>query len=243
MTIIPRTLRFSAFLAVLTGCVQAPPPPAAQPAPTLAIVDRPIPFSTERVEMTQAYIRAHYGLTASDIEIVPRIVVLHWTAVPTLEGSFNAFAPEALPGGRPEIRGAGEVNVSAQFLVDRDGTIYRLMPENWMARHVIGLNYDAIGIENVGGTGGAEDLTPAQVAANVALIRHLAREYPTIQYLIAHSEYRTFEGHHLWRELDPGYRTGKIDPGPRFMTAVRAGVEPLGLKGVAEITREKRAPR
>ena len=32
--------------------------------------------------------------------------------------------------------------------VDRDGTICRLMPETWMARHVIGLNYSAIGIEN-----------------------------------------------------------------------------------------------
>ena len=192
--------------------------------------------------MTRDYIRVHYGLDVADISIVPRIVVLHWTAVPTLEGSFNAFAQETVPGERTELTGAGELNVSTHFLVDRDGTIYRLMPETWMARHVIGLNFEAIGVENVGGAGGDEDLTPAQVAANVALVRDLARRYPSIQYLIGHSEYREFEGHPLWREQDAGYRTEKIDPGERFLRAVREGVEPLRLKGVQEIRWEKRMP-
>ena len=219
--------------AILAGCTLAAPPPAppAPPAPTgLEIVDRPIPFSPERVAMTRAYIRAHYGLEVPDISIVPRIIVLHWTAVPTLEGSFNAFAPERIPGARTELSGAGDVNVSTHFLVDRDGTIYRLMPETWMARHVIGLNYEAIGVENVGGAGGREDLTEAQVAANIRLVRYLARKYPTIEYLAGHSEYQAFEGDPLWRERDAAYRTEKIDPGKRFLTAVRAGVRELGLK-------------
>lgn len=231
----------AALLAfILSACAHAAPAP---PAPALPVVDRPIAFSQQRVALTRAYIRDHYGLEVSDIRIVPRIVVLHWTAASTLEGSFNAFAAERIPGSRSELTGAGEVNVSAHFLVDRDGTVYRLMPETWMARHVIGLNYEAIGIENVGGTGGAQDLTPAQVEANVRLIRYLTAKYPTIQYLIGHSEYRLLEGHPLWREQDPGYRTEKIDPGPRFLAAVRAGVAPLGLKGTAEIAREKGSRR
>ena len=223
--------------AMLAACA-----PTVQPrtASTLEIVDRPIPFSAERVEMTRAYIRAHYGLEVPDIRIVPRIVVLHWTAVPTLEGSFEAFRSERLPGGRSDLAVAGEVNVSTHFLVDRDGTVYRLMPEDRMARHVIGLNYEAIGVENVGGTDGVEDLTEAQVEANIRLIRSLTRQYPTIQYLIGHSEYRLFEGHRLWRERDDGYRTAKIDPGEEFLSRVRRGVESLGLKGPEEIVREKR---
>jgi N-acetyl-anhydromuramyl-L-alanine amidase AmpD len=243
MTELPR-IRLQRWIAVgvllaatLAGCVR--PAPRA-PAPGLRVVDRPIPFSSSRVAMTREYIRTHYGLDVQDITIVPRIVVLHWTAAPTLEGSFHAFAPETVPGSRTELTGAGEVNVSAHFLVDRDGTVYRLMPETWMARHVIGLNYEAIGIENVGGAGGEDDLTQAQIAANIALIRDLARRYPSIQYLIGHSEYRELEGHPLWRERDAGYRTEKIDPGERFLRAVRAGVEPLGLKGVVEIRWEKR---
>lgn len=228
--------------AVAGACAHAAPAPTTAMA-SPRIVERPIPFSQARVEMTRAYLRDHYGIVGDGIEIVPRVVVLHWTAAPTLEGSFGAFAPERLPGSRTDLAGSGELNVSAHFLVDRDGTIYRLMPETWMARHVIGLNHVAIGIENVGGAGGAQDLTPAQVDANVRLVRDLVSRHPTLQYLIGHSEYRLFESHPLWRERDEGYRTSKIDPGPRFMSAVRLGVAPLGLKGPGEITREGARPR
>lgn len=214
------------------GCV--PGAPAAPEAPH--IVDRPISFSEERVAMTREYIESHYGIRASGIEITPRMVVLHWTAIDDAERSFRAFDRETL-AQRPDLSAAGQVNVSIHFLVDRDGTIHRLMPETWMARHVIGLNYDAIGVENVGGEGGVDNLTEAQVAANARLVRYLARKYPTIEYLIGHSEYRAFEGHPLWRERDPGYRTAKIDPGERFMRAVRARVAELGLKGPPGKTR------
>lgn len=206
---------------VLAGC-----------APALRIQDRPISFSDDRVALTREYIEQHYGAAPAGIEIVPRMVVLHWTAIGDLERSFRAFDRERLTAAsRPELAGASEVNVSIHFLVDRDGTVYRLMPETWMARHVIGLNHSAIGIENVGGADGVDDLTEAQVAANARLVRHLARRYPTIEYLIGHQEYQSFEGHPLWRERDRGYRTHKIDPGERFMGAVRAAVADLELKG------------
>ncbi len=55
-----------------------------------------------------------------------------------------------------------------------------------MARHVIGLNHYAIGIENVGGVEGALELTEAQVQSNAYLVRYLKNKYPTIQYLIEH---------------------------------------------------------
>ena len=224
-------------LPLLTGLLACLP--LKQPSPALAVVDRPIPFPRERVELTRDYIRQHYGRQVHDIEIVPRIVVLHWTAIPTLAGSYEVFRRPTLAGSRPELAGAGDVNVSIQFLVDRDGNIYRLMPETWMARHVIGLNYNSIGVENVGGAGGAPDLTPAQVEADIRLVRYLVQKYPAIRYLIGHHEYRVFEGHPLWLERDPGYRTPKSDPGPAFMAAVRAGVADLGLEGPRDIEREK----
>ena len=71
----------------------------------------------------------------------------------------------------------------------------------------------------------------AQRSALVALVRYLAERYPTIQYLIGHMEYMEFEGHPLWLELDEDYRTDKVDPGDRFMTAVRDAVADLGLEG------------
>ena len=237
---LPRSPRgqLLSLLVVLAACA-AP----GKPSPKLAIVDRPVPFPQERVDLTRTYIRQHYGVDARDIRIVPRIIVLHWTAIEGLDASYDEFRRPTLAGGRPELVGAGDLNVSIQFLVDRDGTIYRLMPETWIARHVIGLNYSSIGVENVGGAGGVPDLTQAQVEANIRLVRYLAHKYPTIHYLIGHHEYRDFEGHRLWLERDPGYRTPKIDPGPEFMAAVRAGVADLRLEGPADITREKESGR
>jgi N-acetylmuramoyl-L-alanine amidase len=194
------------------------------------ILDKPVPFPEERVQLTRDYMRDHYGVDAASIDIVPRIVVLHWTAGKSLAGDFNTFAPTTLRG-RADLREASQLNVGIQFLVDRDGRIYRLMPETWMARHVIGLNYNAIGVENVGGAQGIDDLTPEQRAANVWLVRYLAKKYPTIEYLIGHHEYRLFEGHPLWLERDTAYRTTKSDPGDAFMAAVRAKVADLRLKG------------
>lgn len=150
------------------------------------------------------------------------MIVVHWTEVPTLEGSFMTFKPSRLKG-RPDIKEAGSLNVSAHYLVDRDGTVYRLMPDTLMARHVIGLNHCSIGIENVGGT---EDtpLTAAQLRSNVRLIRYLIRKYE-IEFLIGHYEYTRFERHPLWMESDSGYRTEKVDPGEEFMKEIRKRVQ------------------
>ncbi|SFV57892.1 Beta-hexosaminidase [hydrothermal vent metagenome] len=196
----------------------------------IEIIDKPIIFKKERIDMTKEYIKNHYGLEVDTIEIVPKIIVLHWTADMSFDKSFKRLEAQKLFSDRKDIAKASALNVSAHFLVARDGTIYRLMPENWMARHVIGLNYSSIGVENVGGKGNKkDDLTPAQLEANIKLVRYLKEKYPTITHLIGHHEYRELEGSELWLELDKGYRTKKSDPGDRFMSAVRNQVADLKL--------------
>lgn len=190
---------------------------------TPEIIDKPITFDQERLELSKQYLKDRYGIDKSEPVIDPKMVVLHWTEIPDLAGSFRAFKDSRLPNSRPEIAGAGALNVSAHFLVDRDGTIYRLMPETLMARHVIGLNHCAIGVENVGGTANTP-LTDAQLRSNIALVRYLRSKY-AIDYVIGHHEYRKFEGHPLWLEVDSGYRTVKTDPGDDFMKAVRKALD------------------
>ena len=119
---------------------------------TNRIVEKPIIFDEKRNQLTLEYMAERYGIKKDSPTIEPRMIVLHWTVFPTLEESFEAFRSSTLPNYRPDIEGISGLNVSAHFLVDRDGTIYRLMPETTMARHVIGLNHCSIGIENVGGT-------------------------------------------------------------------------------------------
>ena len=197
----------------------------------IRIIDKPIDFGKERIAMTKAYIRQHYGIKTDSIKITPKIIVLHWTAEMSFNKSFKRLQPQRLLTDRKDIAKASLLNVSAQFLVARDGTIYRLMPENWMARHVIGLNYSSIGVENVGGKGNKkDDLTSAQRKANIKLIRYLKAKYPSIDYLIGHHEYRQMEKTSLWLEKDKGYRTVKSDPGKKFMSEMRQATRDLHLK-------------
>ena len=157
------------------------------------------------------------------------MIVLHHTAIPSFKRTWRYFNRVRIDRGRRKVSRAGQVNVSSHFVVDRDGTVYRLMPETSMARHTIGLNHISIGVENVGDNK-KHPLTQAQVRANIALIRRLARRFP-ITHVIGHHEYRQMEGHPYFKERDPGYRTTKIDPGARFMRQVRAGIGDLNLSG------------
>jgi N-acetyl-anhydromuramyl-L-alanine amidase AmpD len=195
---------------------------------TKTIIEHPITFNDERKILTLEYLENRYGLDQDTPQIVPKMIVLHWTVIPTFEKSFEAFNPVSLPNWRPDIKDVSGLNVSSQFLVDRDGTIYRLLPETTMARHVIGLNHCAIGVENVGGTDDLP-LTKAQLKSNIWLVKYLKDKYD-IDYLIGHYEYTLFENHPLWLEKDAGYRTKKTDPGPDFMLEVRKAVKDLDFK-------------
>lgn len=192
------------------------------------IVYKPITFDKERNQLTLEYLSSRYGLEQESPSITPKMIVLHWTAIPTLQKSFEAFYNPKLPDFRSEIKSSSGLNVSSQFLVDQDGTIYRLMDETTMARHVIGLNHCAIGIENVGGTA-QTPLTKDQIAANIWLVKHLTKKYG-IEYLIGHYEYTNFEGHELWLEKDDAYRTQKTDPGAYFLNAVKEGTKKFKFK-------------
>jgi len=197
---------------------------------SINIIDKPIIFGKERIDMTKEYIKMHYGLKVDTIEIIPKIIVLHWTADMSFDKSFKRLEAQKLFSDRKDIVKASALNVSAHFLIARDGTIYRLMPENIMARHVIGLNYNSIGVENVGGENNKkDDLTPAQLISNIALVKYLKEKYPTITHLIGHHEYRYMEKSELWLEKDKGYRTKKNDPGDAFMSKVREKVKELKL--------------
>ncbi len=229
-----KILLLSLSLIAFAACAKEEPECVTcttKPIQPVQIIDKPIDFGPERIAMTKEYIKSHYGKTVNDITITPKIILLHWTAEMSFDKSFKRLQPQRLLTDRKDIAKASLLNVSSHFMVARDGTIYRLMPENWMARHVIGLNYSSIGIENIGGKDNkAEDLTPAQLKANIDLVYYLKAKYPSIKYLIGHHEYRQMENTSLWLEKDKGYRTVKSDPGPKFMQAVRSKVKNLHLK-------------
>jgi N-acetyl-anhydromuramyl-L-alanine amidase AmpD len=214
-----------------------------------------IKYSATRIGLLKAYAEAHYSeyyrqTTGKSewpgVEIDPKVIVVHFTAVPTLEATMRVFSADTLRG-RSYINQSGKANVGVQFLIDQDGSIYQAMPDNYFARHCIGLNHCAIGFENIGmrditeaGLRGEpqehKELTLEQVRSNAALIRHLKAKYPEIEILIGHQEYRQLEepshpGHKFFHENDPTYRTEKSDPGDRFLQALREELKDILLPG------------
>jgi N-acetyl-anhydromuramyl-L-alanine amidase AmpD len=179
-------------------------------------------FDAERLQLTAEYSQRHYGV-ATAVLSKPQMIVVHFTTIPTREKSLDFFRPPRIDRQiRRDIAGGGEVNVSAHYLVDRDGTLYQLAAEDVLCRHIIGFNHTAIGIENVAVD--ADDLTPAQLEANAALISRIVQRQASIRFLIGHHEYRdnTLPHYQLYREDDVTYRfTDKVDPGPLFMTKLR----------------------
>jgi N-acetyl-anhydromuramyl-L-alanine amidase AmpD len=198
-------------------------------APPLAIVDAPITWTAERERLTLDYRRAHSDREATDLTIEPKVIVLHYTGGSSAKSTRAYFDNIKIEAARKELARGGAVNVSAHFLVDRDGTIYRLQPETRFARHCIGLNHVAIGVENVG-DGATYPLTDAQVAADAALVRELAARFP-ITHLLGHHEVMGFRGNAYFVERDASYRNEKDDPGAAFMTRVRERVADLHLAG------------
>lgn len=186
-----------------------------------AIVDKPVITSDYKRQLMREYSKKHYGQEMESI--TPKVVIVHWTASNIMSSAYNWFNREEY-GNEP-----GTLNVGSQFIVDRDGTIYRIMEETALGRHAIGYNHCAIGIENVGGENNVENLTAAQLDANIKLISYLAAKYPTIKYVWGHYQQDKAKASGLYIENISGYYSGKSDPGKKFMSELHKVLEPKGL--------------
>ncbi len=171
-------LAVAALLAVIA--VIAAPVFAAKPAavPKPKVVTKYIRYGSARKAQMAAYSRRHYGQRAHLLKR-PRAVVLHHTAGANWRSAWNTFnANTAYSGEKP--------GVSAQFIVGKDGTIYQLMPLNLRARHCIGMNWTAFGIEFVQEPRAGKDghwmdrqilARKKQVDAGLRLVRWLRYRY------------------------------------------------------------------
>jgi beta-N-acetylhexosaminidase len=184
-----------AVLVVVLACA-APASGAAPPRP--AIVWKPIPFGPARRAETAAYERRHYGLDRSTL-VGPHVIVEHYTANDSFSATWNTFASDAAD---PELH--ERPGTCAQFVVDRDGTIYQLVRLPLVCRHTVGLNWTAIGIEHVGTSDAAVLRNPRQLAASLALTLWLAHRYGIARNdVIGHNESLRSRFH---RERYPAWR-------------------------------------
>jgi N-acetylmuramoyl-L-alanine amidase len=154
---------------------------ATVPKPT--IVQKPIPFGSKRKSETAAYAQRHYGIDSYRLKD-PHVIVEHVTVTSTFSAVFNTFAPDT-----PDVELHELPGLCSHFVIDRDGTIYQLVPLGIMCRHTVGLNYTAFGIEHVGIDDADVMGNARQMAASLRLTRWLRCRYSIgVGNVIGHSE-------------------------------------------------------
>jgi N-acetylmuramoyl-L-alanine amidase len=178
-------------LLLATLALTTAPATGSTPAPTLAqlkprIVWDPIPFGAKRKAEMVAYVRLHYGrfMRPTWRLIDPHVIVIHYTAGPTFQSAWNTFANDVPDSELHELPAD-----CAHFVIDTDGTIYQLVSLGTMCRHTVGLNWTAIGIENVGFSDAQVMDNPRQMSADLHLVRWLrCRFHIETGNVIGHNE-------------------------------------------------------
>jgi len=167
----------------------------------LAIRDQPLPYVDLLPERA-----------ADAVELV----VIHCTELPDL-----AMAREY---GERVLHPSGAGN-SGHYYVDRDGAVYRYVPDTRVANHVRGHNPNSIGIELVNRgryphwwdsrqQQMTEPYTAAQIAALNALLAQLRVEFPNLRHIAGHEDLDTAL---MPASDDPALQIRrKLDPGPLF---------------------------
>ena len=176
------------------GAPQAPQAPEAAQAPEAdrpAIRQWPIPFGRAREQQMAAYSLRHYGEDTYLLR-APKVIVEHYTETDTAQEAYNTFAPDV-----PDSEFGELPNTCAHFLVEQSGRIDQLVPLSLRCRHTVGLNWTAIGIENVGQSDRAILDDPAQISASLRLTRWLRCRYGIgLSNVIGHNESLSSPYHH-----------------------------------------------
>ena len=154
------------------------------------IVQKPIPYPAKRRAEMAAYALRHYGIDTWHL-VHPHVIVEHYTVSETFSSVYNTFAPDVPDGELGELPGD-----CSHFVVDKDGTIYQLVPTTIMCRHTVGLNYTAIGIEHVGSSDREILSNPRQLAASLQLTLWLMQQKGIqLRNVIGHNESLTSPYH------------------------------------------------
>jgi N-acetylmuramoyl-L-alanine amidase len=158
----------------------------------------PIPYGAARKREMAAYSLRHYG-EHTYVLSHPKVIVEHYTETATAQEAFNTFAPDVPDNEFHELP-----NTCAHFLVEPNGRIDQLVALSLRCRHTTGLNWTAIGIENVGFSDQAILDDPAQIAASLRLTRWLRCRYAiSLKNVIGHNESLSSPYHH---DLVPAFQ-------------------------------------
>ncbi len=154
----------------------------------------PIPFGPIRRAQTTAYVRRHYGsfIARPSWRLVhPHVIVIHYTDA-SYSSTYNTFANDVPDSELHELPAT-----SAHFVIDSGGQIHQLVSLGTIARHTVGLNWTAIGIEHVGYSDAQVLGDRPQITASLRLVHWLACRYHIqVRNVIGHNESLSSPFHH-----------------------------------------------
>jgi N-acetylmuramoyl-L-alanine amidase len=191
MRLLAVLLAFATHGFSMAGTPRIPSPEKSIPKPK--IVWTPIPFGSKRKAEMTAYVRRHYGsfMTPTWRLVHPHVIVIHYTEA-SYSSTFNTFASDVPDSELHELPAT-----SAHFVIDTDGTIHQLVALGTMARHTVGLNWTAIGIEHVGYSDGQVLGDARQMRSSLRLVRWLRCRYGIqVRNVIGHNESLSSPYHH-----------------------------------------------
>jgi N-acetylmuramoyl-L-alanine amidase len=143
------------------------------------------------------------------------MVVIHSTGGPTCD--VRTGKPIWVKGGTlaDDLRVIeAHPKLGIHYMIDRDGTLRRSVPEDQIAHHVFGYSARSIAIELINDGDGVEAFPAAQLDALTTLVRDIARRRGLTRQAIR-----------LHSDLDHGAlacdrtQRRKVDPGPAFPLA------------------------
>jgi N-acetylmuramoyl-L-alanine amidase len=188
--------------------------------PPPRIVRDMIPFGVERKQQMRAYALRHYGIDSFHI-VGPHLIIWHYTESATFQSVWNTFADDV-----PDVEYHALPQVCAHFVIDPKGTIYQLVALNIMCRQVVGLDYTAIGIENVGFSDQQVIADRAQYHAGLELTRWLRCKFKLpVKDVIGHNE--SLSSPYYVEHVASWRGQTHLDFNHKDMNVVRAAVEKL----------------
>jgi N-acetylmuramoyl-L-alanine amidase len=176
----------------------------AQPAATTSTVTKPpihkmlIPYPQKRKREMAAYSKHHYGQYKWRLNN-PQLIVEHYAAAGSISAIFNTFRTD-----QPDVEFHELPNVCSHFAVSASGAVYKFVPPTIRCRHVVGLNYTAIGIEHVGFSDQDILNRPAQLNGSLQFTQWLRCRFGIpVSQVIGHNESLSSP---FYKELDPRFR-------------------------------------
>lgn len=177
------------------------------------IVDWLLPYASWE-QKDRNYFRRNYG--ENQLALEPSMIVMHYTVIPSAEDTYAALSRK---------------KVTVHFMINTDGTVYRLLPTNRRCSGAYGVDHVAISIEMVARTESDLLSRSRQVFSSFCLVRHLMEQYDIpLKHVVAH--YEVGEGKKRVPQYTDLYDTVypnsyppsemRTDPGPTYMAWLRS---------------------